>query len=180
MYQNELNYYTKKIIESCDYLSESCGCTESSPVCPLEMVCNQYISELKKEKEKPIWHDFTEGQIEVAAQALFEDMLNCNWSLEISERYTDFWTSEQKDAMRQMTPYKQQEIFIDYEDKVIEHLKDKCADWHNDIVIDRWNQTHNETNESYGEFPKPITVNYQGEPNLKVGTYNIYDQAVKL
>jgi hypothetical protein len=145
MYQGELNYYTKKIIESCDCLDKHC----ENP-CPLKTICYQYISEQEKEKEKPVWRNFTERQIESAAQALFEDMLNCNWSLDISEKYTDFWTNEQKDAMRQMTPYKQQEIFIDYEDKIIERLKDKCDDWWDDIVRDNWDEEHDAINELYG------------------------------
>lgn len=134
MYQNELNYYTKKIIESCDYLSESNGCTEVSPVCPLEMVCSQYISELKKEKEKPIWQDFTDGQIEIAAQALFEDMLNCNWSADIEERHTDFWSDEQKKAYDEMSFAKQEDILIQYSEKVLDYLKGKNEDWWDELI----------------------------------------------
>ena len=134
MYQSELNYYTKKIIESCDYLSESNGCTESSPVCPLEMVCNQYISELKKEKEKPVWQDFTDGQIEIAAQVLFEDMLNCNWSADIEGRHTDFWSDEQKKAYNEMSFAKQEDILIQYSEKVLDYLKGKNEDWWDELI----------------------------------------------
>jgi hypothetical protein len=145
MYEVELNYYTKKIIESCVNFEEGCNC-----LCPLLKACTQYRAEKEKEKEKPVWHDFTERQIELAAQALFEEMLNCGWDNEIIGRHTDFWTNEQKDAYNQMAYHEQIDIDDMYSKKVLKYLKNKCDDWWNDIVIDHWNKEHDAINDLYG------------------------------
>ncbi len=118
MYKGELNFYTRRIIESCDYLDKHC-----ERPCPLKTLCYQYIEDKEKEKVKPIWQDFTDKQIEDAGLALFEDILNYNWFAEVKERHTDFWTNEQRDAFREMSPFEQENISIEYEEKVINFLK---------------------------------------------------------
>lgn len=129
MYQGELNYYTKKIIESCDCLDKHC----ENP-CPLKTICYQYISEQEKEKEKPVWRNFTERQIESAAQALFEEMLDCGWDNEIIGQHTDFWTNEQKSAYNQMTYNEQADIDDAYSKMVLDYLKEKNEDWWDELV----------------------------------------------
>ena len=131
MYEGSLNYQIEQVIKSCGDLSKNCNNT-----CPLHKVCQEYLAEQDKAKEKPVWQGFTRMQIEMAAQALFEEMLTCGWDYDIIGRHTDFWTDEQKRAYQEMDWEEEQNIDEIYVNKVLSCLKNKCRDWWDDIVVE--------------------------------------------
>lgn len=131
MYEGNLNYQIEQVIKSCSDLSRNCN-----NVCPLHKVCQEYLAEQDKEKEKPTFQGFTRMQIEMAAQALFEEMLDCGWDYDIIGRHTDFWTDEQKRAYQEMDWKEEQDIDEIYVNKVLACLKRKSEDWWDDIVVE--------------------------------------------
>lgn len=70
-------------------------------------------------KEKLKIRESTKRGIEIAKQQILkttklEDILNYNWLAEVNGRHIDFWTNEQGDAFKEMSPFKQENISIEY------------------------------------------------------------------